>query len=204
MALSEARLATLYEQRRSPNTWKNAATANWTDERCEKLRELWSTGASCREIAKVLGGDLTRNSVIGKARRMKLPPRVLFDPKTNKRYINGRQPKPEAKKSIKFGVFQPGIGRPTLPEPIPGDTAPLKGSAWAPLAGSNPVPLVAIDGGCRWPIGEDRPYRFCGEPTHRGVYCAAHRALAYSPLPPKPIGKRKPAGGINILSLEDA
>jgi GcrA cell cycle regulator len=205
MALSEARLANLYEQRRSPNTWKNAATANWTDERCQQLTELWATGATCREIARQMGGDLTRNAIIGKARRLKLPPRVVYHPKTNKRYIKGREPKKaKAKKSIKFGAFQPGIGLPTLPEPIPGDMKPLKGTAWQALPGSHPKPLLAIaaDGGCRWPIGEDRPYHFCGEPIAKGVYCAAHRAIAFVPVnkvrPRVPVGKFK-----DIRILED-
>jgi GcrA cell cycle regulator len=44
---------------------------SWTDERVEKLRELWGRGMSASEIADVLG-NVTRNAVIGKAHRLGL------------------------------------------------------------------------------------------------------------------------------------
>ena len=43
----------------------------WTDERIERLCELWRQGKSASEIA-VLLGDVTRNAVIGKAHRLGL------------------------------------------------------------------------------------------------------------------------------------
>ena len=43
----------------------------WTEERVEKLRELWAAGYSSRQIADHLGG-ITRNAVIGKANRLGL------------------------------------------------------------------------------------------------------------------------------------
>ena len=47
----------------------------WTEERVEQLRQLWSDGLSAKKIAKQLGG-ITRNAVIGKARRLKLSNRA--------------------------------------------------------------------------------------------------------------------------------
>ena len=44
---------------------------SWTDERVEKLKELWTEGMSASQIAKVLGG-VTRNAVIGKVHRLGL------------------------------------------------------------------------------------------------------------------------------------
>ena len=55
----------------------------WTDERVEKLRELWDKGLSASQIAKELGEGVTRNAVIGKAHRMGLasrPSPVKTDP----------------------------------------------------------------------------------------------------------------------------
>jgi GcrA cell cycle regulator len=46
----------------------------WTGDRVEKLKELWSQGATANEIADRLGG-CTRNAVIGKAHRLGLSER---------------------------------------------------------------------------------------------------------------------------------
>ena len=45
--------------------------ADWTEERVELLRSLWSAGRTASEIAETLG-DVSRNSVIGKAHRLGL------------------------------------------------------------------------------------------------------------------------------------
>ena len=44
----------------------------WTPERTHRLKSLWREGVSAREIASKIGGDLTRNAVIGKANRLGL------------------------------------------------------------------------------------------------------------------------------------
>ena len=38
---------------------------SWTKEREQKLRELWGKGYTASQIAEMLGGDTTRNAVIG-------------------------------------------------------------------------------------------------------------------------------------------
>ncbi len=43
----------------------------WTVETTEKLREMWASGRTAREIGEELGG-FSRNAVIGKANRMGL------------------------------------------------------------------------------------------------------------------------------------
>jgi len=43
----------------------------WTEERVQRLTELWTAGYSARQIAEMLG-DVTRNAVIGKANRLGL------------------------------------------------------------------------------------------------------------------------------------
>ena len=51
-----------------------ADTANvWTDERLEKLKELWTQGLSISQIGEALG--VSRNAIAGKAHRMGLPKR---------------------------------------------------------------------------------------------------------------------------------
>src|SRR5688572_974399 len=47
---------------------------SWTDERIERLKELWSQGVTASHIAEELGG-VSRNAVIGKAHRLGLQSR---------------------------------------------------------------------------------------------------------------------------------
>ena len=51
---------------------------SWTDEKVEKLRELWTKGHTASQIAEMLG-DTTRNAVIGKAHRLNLEARALLN-----------------------------------------------------------------------------------------------------------------------------
>jgi hypothetical protein len=51
--------------------------------------------------------------------------------------------------------------------------------------------LTVVDlteGTCRWPTGNPRDlntFRYCGETTHSGPYCARHARLAYLPRLPR-------------------
>jgi GcrA cell cycle regulator len=47
---------------------------SWTDERIERLKELWSKGMTASQIADELG-SVSRNAVIGKAHRLGLQSR---------------------------------------------------------------------------------------------------------------------------------
>ena len=48
---------------------------SWTDERVERLKQMWGEGLSASQIAKELGG-VTRNAVIGKVHRLGLSNRA--------------------------------------------------------------------------------------------------------------------------------
>src|SRR6476620_11751788 len=47
---------------------------SWTEERIERLKQMWNDGASASQIADELGG-VSRNAVIGKAHRLGLEQR---------------------------------------------------------------------------------------------------------------------------------
>ena len=48
---------------------------SWTDEKVEKLKELWGKGNTASQIALILGG-VSRNAVIGKAHRLNLSAKI--------------------------------------------------------------------------------------------------------------------------------
>ena len=48
---------------------------SWTDEKVNKLKELWGKGSTASQIAEILGG-VSRNAVIGKAHRLNLSSKI--------------------------------------------------------------------------------------------------------------------------------
>ena len=42
---------------------------SWTEEKVNKLKELWGKGSTASQIAEIIGG-ISRNAVIGKAHRL--------------------------------------------------------------------------------------------------------------------------------------
>ena len=80
----------------------------WTEERIALLKKLWKEGRSARQIAAVLGGGATRNSVVGKAHRLKLSARarpqrtsVRATPSTRER--QGPQHRLSARRVVRSG-----------------------------------------------------------------------------------------------------
>ena len=47
----------------------------WTNEKVNKLRELWGKGQTASQIAEIIGG-ISRNAVIGKAHRLNLSAKI--------------------------------------------------------------------------------------------------------------------------------
>ena len=48
---------------------------SWTDEKVNKLKELWGKGNTASQIAEIIGG-ISRNAVIGKAHRLNLSAKI--------------------------------------------------------------------------------------------------------------------------------
>ena len=55
---------------------------SWTDEKVNKLKELWGKGQTASQIAEIIGG-ISRNAVIGKAHRLNLSTKIIKRSKTN-------------------------------------------------------------------------------------------------------------------------
>ena len=62
---------------------RNYANTPWDSDKIDTLKILWAAGDSAAVIAKVLGADFTRNSVMGKVWRLRLPPHM---PERRKEY----------------------------------------------------------------------------------------------------------------------
>ena len=64
---------------------------SWTEEKVEKLKELWGKGNTASQIAEIIGG-ISRNAVIGKAHRLNLSAKIIKRSKiTFKNQINSSE-----------------------------------------------------------------------------------------------------------------
>ncbi|MEM9062471.1 MAG: GcrA family cell cycle regulator [Pseudomonadota bacterium] len=180
---------------------------SWTDERVEKLKELWTEGMSASQIAKVLGG-VTRNAVIGKVHRLGLSNRSGGDdskpseaPKAKAAAAPKAAPepaKPAAPEPVKAEAPAPApVVRRTPPvirdatQPrAPGAPTPEEEAARATLAEiekfAKRIPLLDLtERTCKWPIGDptEESFAFCGLECVPGKpYCEYHVAVAFQPM----------------------
>ena len=136
---------------------------NWSDDRVEQLKSLWTEGLSASQIARALGG-VTRNAVIGKVHRLGLAGRAS----------PSRAERPRVSMSPKV----PSLRSHTPPAPVV-EEDPLT------LADGNFATVLTIsDRMCRWPIGDPSAseFHFCGHsPKSGSPYCEAHARKAYQP-----------------------
>lgn len=126
--------------------------ARWSQELDAELARLWADPLlSCAAIGEKLG--VTKNSVIGRARRLKL-------------------------KARRSGVWK-GKTRKRKKGPVLAKT-PLKIVA-PPAPQSRPCSLMELtDYSCRFPIGDpdNADFHFCGAITAFDSYCTYHQAIA--------------------------
>jgi len=134
----------------------------WTDDRVDRLTQLWTDGLSAREIARALGGGVTRNAVIGKLHRLGL--------------LGARGPvsaKPRTRPARTAAVAR----RRRAPK------AHREADAARAPDWQGEVACVEALGPhhCRWPMGDPRDdgFSFCGRWAEAGPYCPAHCAVAF-------------------------
>ena len=138
---------------------------SWTDEKVEKLRELWKKGHTASQIAEVLG-DTTRNAVIGKAHRLNLearaPSKNSGSPSSRDNRQVKRSPAPTSRKAKFQSIL---LDKNFEPE--------------------NPKSLEDLtDQTCKWPIGHpnEEKFYFCGrKPEGEFPYCKLHVLYAFQP-----------------------
>lgn len=152
---------------------------SWTDERVGTLKKLWLEGQSASQIAKQLGGGVTRNAVIGKVHRLGLsgraapsqPVRAALRP-PRARTVQSPPSQPSAPRRIEAAETPPP--RPTPPSPRVVEPE-LPGTATVLTLGAHM---------CKWPIGDPSTseFSFCGRRAGDGIpYCVEHAKVAYQP-----------------------
>jgi GcrA cell cycle regulator len=161
-------------------------TAGWTDDRVGALKKLWLEGQSASQIAKQLGGGVTRNAVIGKVHRLGLSGRAAPSQpaRTAATTFRTTRPRPAAPAAAaptaaaqpsaprRLEAVQPKPAQPAAPVPAP--IPDLPGTATVMTLGAHM---------CKWPIGDpsSREFSFCGRRASEGVYCVEHARVAYQP-----------------------
>ena len=138
---------------------------SWTEDKVNKLKELWGKGKTASQISEIIGG-VSRNAVIGKAHRLNLSAKIKTrSAVTNKGFEKSLENNIPSRKSRKSRFKSLIIEKDFEPE--------------------NPKQLEELDESlCKWPIGHpnETNFYFCGRTSLKDFsYCKLHILFAYQP-----------------------
>ncbi len=151
----------------------------WTPHEIDKLRLLWAQGLTASRISSELSYKHSRNAVIGKVHRLRLPTRLT---------LTGERKRPGPKKGNP-DAFRKSRAKPTelrvvrVKPPRPQEVPPPE---------ARMISLMELTPStCKWPIGHpgEAGFAFCGAGSFPSLpYCEHHARLAY--MPPKERAER--------------
>ncbi len=136
---------------------------SWTEEKVNKLKELWGKGNTASQIAEIIGG-ISRNAVIGKAHRLNLSAKIKKR-SSNHNNLNRNENVLKNRKSRKF-KFQ------TL----------LLDKNFEPARNLSLEELTEET--CKYMEGhpDDKNSSFCGRKNvNKFSYCPLHLIMIYQP-----------------------
>ncbi len=163
---------------------------SWSEQQIQALKKMWGNGFSASDIAKTLGGGLTRNAVIGKAHRLKLSsrPSPIHNEDGSAMKVGGSVLPTMTKVAKKRAMLRP-LPPVQMPEV---STRAIVRETPRPIDNIKRTEGIAVtkagERHCRWPIGDPRSpeFRFCGCASYEGLpYCVDHARVAYQTVSKK-------------------
>ena len=138
---------------------------SWTEEKVQKLKDLWGKDKTASQIAEIIGG-ISRNAVIGKAHRLNLSAKIKTRNSSQNYGVNKGGQKIPSHKKIRKSKFK----------------SLLLDNNFEPAKNLNLEELT--DKTCKYMEGhpDDSSSSFCGRKTvEKYSYCPLHLMMVFQP-----------------------